>query len=493
MPRLLLAVLALAAAACAPGPRPRGLVIGYPAGPATAIPDTVNEEITISVLSNVYESLVDFDAKLAVRPGLAASWYTADDRTWVFRLREGVRLHDGRPLNSGHVVAALERARLDPGSTRRAELAVVESVEGRDPHTVAVRTRFPFGALPHRLGNVAIWTPAPRAGEPPVGTGPYTFESFTPSGDVVLRAFDAYHQGAPSIRTVRFRVVPALQTRLAQLRKGELDLVVDVPPEAARTLGTGVRTISERGLRVLFLAMDCRAGSPFQDARVRRAVSLAVDRDALVQGPLEGHGEPAHQVVVPGVFGYHERLDPVLRDAAAARRLLAEAGWPGGFEVDLDYMPQKYRAMEEVVAQLAGDLQGIGIRVRPRTFDAAAFFPRSERAGALSLLGWMSTGGDALVSYNYLLRTPGGGFGIENGSRYSSAVVDGLLEQAMRQLDPEKRAHLLARVAEEVQRDAPVAPLYRQGDLYGVAAGLEFQPRVDRRLRAAHMRWRRPA
>jgi ABC-type transport system substrate-binding protein len=220
-------------------------------------------------------------------------------------------------------------------------------------------------------------------------------------------------------------------------------------------------------------------------------VALAIDRERLVGGPLGGYAEIVDQVVAPAVFGYDATLAPLAHDPGEARRLLANAGVAPGVSLDLDFMPSKYRAMDAVVSGLASDLRSVGVEARPRPWEAADFIARIERHDpVLFLWGWMSTGGDANVSYDYLLRSPRNGFGIDNGGAYSSPEVDRLLEQATHELDPLRRKERLAAVARRIQGDAAVVPLYRQTDLYGVARDLEFHPRVDRRIRGAHLRWR---
>jgi peptide/nickel transport system substrate-binding protein len=483
------------------GPAARDtLVVAHPAAPVSLKPNSANEELTLSVLSNVYEGLVDFDAKLAAVPALAESWHTEDDLTWVFRLRDGVRFHDGSPLEAADAARSIEWARTAPESRRHPELAEVASVTVQDPRTLVIRTREPFGALPHRLASIAITRPADGAGGAHVGTGPYRVVEATPE-HTVLEAFAGYARGAAAIRHVEFRVVPEAERRLELLRRGEVDFVIDVPAESVEELRRepGLRLVTEKGLRVLYLGLDTvRADdpdvsvpNPFRDVRVRRAIAMAIDREALVRGPLKGQAELVDQIVAPPVFGYDAALPPRVHDVAVARRLMAEAGHGAGFGVTLDYMPAKYRAMGPVVAALARDLRVLNVDVRLRPSEPGAFLERLEgRRTAMWIIGWMSTGGDALITYNYLLHSPVAGRGVDNGG-YSSPALDALLSQAKTLMRPEERQPLLSKAARLVADDVPVVPLYRQTDLYAVSRDLQFEPRVDRRTRAWFMRWER--
>jgi peptide/nickel transport system substrate-binding protein len=485
---------ALFLCACAAESR---VVVGLPSGPAAALPYGSVEEFTNSILSNVYETLVELDAGLGMHAGVAETWYTPDDHTWIFRLRENVMLHDGRMLDAHMAAASIRRARDDPSSKRRSELAAVSAIEVRDARTLVLRTDQPLASLPARLVSIPIAV-ATENGDW-VGSGAYRIHRWAEGGDVALQAFPQHRRGAPAIRELEFRVVPAVQERVRQIRAGELDLTFDLPPsEIARLADVpSVRTLTARGLRVVFLGLRCAPllpsgeRNPLHDVRVRTAIALAIDRHSLVAGPLGGAGEVIGQIIAPGVVGHADSLPPPGFSPQAARRLLAEAGF-NGFSLDLDYMPAKYRAMDAVVKALAADLLPLGIRVRPRAWEPAAFFERLERREPASyLLGWMSTNGDAGLTYEYLLHTPGAGKGVGNGGSCSDGEVDERLDAASKIMSAQEREPALGSIAARVQATWPVVPLYAQNELYAMAADLEFQPRLDRRIRGRDLRWRR--
>lgn len=487
--------------ACAGGPASDRLAIALPAGPFTISPQSAGEEFSISILSNVYESIVDLGPDLVLRPGLAESWQNPDDSTWVFALRPGARWHDGEPVRAAQVIESLERTRQDASSRRRIELAAVARMEAPDDRTVVVHTSEPLGHLANRLANVPVWRPGARPEDPALGSGPYRVRTWTPGGDTVLQAFDGFDGGRPSLREVVFRAVPEAAQRMRLLRAGEVQLVVDAPPDEMGALRDDPRLtgVSRKGARVVLLAVDCARArtpyadaprNPFADVRVRTALSAAIDREALVRGPLRRLASIVDQVIGPEVFGYHDSLPPVAHDPERARALLAEAGFPDGFSVDLDFPIGKYRGAELVAAELVRQLLPVGIRLRLRPQAPEAFFDRiARRDTSLYLIGWIGTSGDAGPSYEYLLHTARGGFGRDNGGGYSEPELDRLVEQA-RPLGPTDRLPLLRRVAEIVHRDKPVVPLYRAADVYALDRRLEFTPRLDRRIRAAEIRWR---
>jgi peptide/nickel transport system substrate-binding protein len=475
-------------------------VIAVPTGPTSLAPNTVNEEFTDSVLGNVYEPLVNLDPVLGLEPALAETWENPDELTWTFRLREGVRFHNGHLLTASDVVTCLERARKDSASATRAYFAPVRSFEAPDSRTVVIHTDRRFDLLAARLTALYIWADPDRPGEPAPGTGPYRIHSWTPGGSTVLEAFEGYRT-AVSIRQVEFRTLPDAAERVRAVQAGEVQMALDVPAEnmAALASSATLRTVSVNGLRVIFLAMDCaharsphvdNGDNPFRDIRVRRAVALAIDREALVRDALGGFGEVVDEIASPQEIGGRvESLPRRAYDPSEARRLLASAGYKGGFEVELDYL-SKYRSVEGVVKALKSQLGAVGVTIDPHTGTMSEMSSRIEaRDVAFYLAGWVSDTGESGSSYEALLHTPKEGFGIYNGGGYSNPDVDRLIEASANARSMGARSASLARVARTIYDDVPVIPLYRQADLYAMARGLQFTPRLDRRLKVADMVW----
>jgi peptide/nickel transport system substrate-binding protein len=494
--RLALLPALAALAGCARAGNPRELVVVYPEGPASLLPHENNDEYSSAILGNVFEPLVGLDAELTLVPALAESWHTPDDLTWVLTLRSGARWHGGDPVRAAEAAAALEASRSDATSRRRTELAGVTTIEARGEREVVVRTRAPAASLMNRLTQLPIFRRGRAPDGLPEGTGPYALARWE-RGEVRLTARDK----ATPLRQLRFRVVPETARQVEMLRSGAAHVVTDLTPgEARRLAGAKVRIVSREGLLVHFLVMDCGRDrspyvaaqpNPFRDPRVRRAVALGLDRQALVAGPLEGEGEVVDQVVGPQVFGYDPELPPWPHDPDEARRLLAAAGVREGFEVDLDFAGEPDGSTARVMEAVAEQLRGIGIRPRLRRQELSSLVRRVEsRDTSFYLMPWIGTAGEFGSSAEYLLRTPGGGYGIDNGGLYSSPELDALLERVAGTFPPKRRLELLRQAARRVHDDVPVVPLHRRSDVYAVSEGLVFTPRLDREIRGAEIRWR---
>jgi len=490
---------ALVAWACrappTPPPRTR-VVVALPSRPVVPPPSLSMSEVTNSVFRHAYEPLTDLSADLRVTPCLAESWYSPDDRTWVFRIRRGVVRHDGRPLDARDLAAQLGRF-FEPSSPSHAVGLPRAIVAAPDAATLVLRTATPAGWLPNYLAYVLLRFEADRPGRPPVGTGPYVLRTEGP-GEVVLDAFPQHWDRTPAISRVEFRVVPDWRMAASLLRRGEVHLVLDVPVEEwpGLTRDPALQAATRPGLRVMYLGFNTLAAdggrrTPVSDPRLRRAVARAVDRRAIIRKVLRGLAEPIGDFVTPEVFGHAPRLEaaPAL-DREGARRYFAGAGSPGR-PLRLAYAVRQ--DAPAVAERIAADLREVGLEVLTR--PAPTFGPRPWPPGDpepdLFLMGWSNATGDAALGYYALAHTPGDeAEGSLSG--YSNPLVDRLLEEAAEAPSQPARQRVLRQVAAALAEDVALVPLYRVLDRYAFAPGLEFTPRMDRRIRAQDMRWTDP-
>jgi peptide/nickel transport system substrate-binding protein len=460
------------------------LRIGLYTAPASLDPHLLNEFVTVSVLSNAYEGLTGLDALLRVRPALAESWENPDEKTCRFHLRRGVTFHDGRPMTAADVVFSLERARGHARSEFKSYLGGVASVRALDDLTVEIASSRSNLLLPTKLAFVMI-VPRGSAEEikSPVGTGPYRLRLAGRGETVVLAAHDRYWGGHPAVPEVHLKVVGG-PSRIKSLLSGDVDLLLDVAPDEVPAAGNAVRIVSRPSPAVDILRMRLD-GPPFADVRVRRAVSLALDRQRLVAGLAGGHGAPAGQLVSRNVFGFDPELPAPERDLAAARRLLAEAGYANGIEVELEHRADL--RLDEIARQLGE--AGIRVQLRPRHWHELVQRLQQGKA-RFAYLSLVSDSGEAtdILESTLHSRDAASGLGESNVSPYSNRRLDRLIEQAARTPELEERRLLLGSCLRLAAEDLPLVPLFERDFIWGVREGVIFQPRADGRVLAWDLR-----
>jgi peptide/nickel transport system substrate-binding protein len=464
----------------------RPLRIATYSAPLSLDPHFYNEIATFSFLGNIFEALVRFDSQLSVEPALATSWENPNDLTWRFRLRPGVRFHDGRPLTADDVVASLERARTLPKSGVGNFLVGVEAVRKVDAATIEITTLRPTPVLLNKLCFISV-VPADAPPEivRPVGTGPYRLAEVDPGKRLVLEASSGWWGGVPAEPVVEFVVVTDAGERVARLVRGEVDLANEIDPDAIPQIEAceECRVAATEGLVVEYLQMRVDV-APFSDLRVRRAVHLALDREAIVAEQLSGQGAAVSQLVGRQVFGHDPEILAPRRDLAAARRLLAEAGLPDGFDSELD-MRQGRRA-ETIVRQLGE----AGIRLRPNGRPWAEVYERLQKREIVFYLGGVvAVSADASDVFDSKIhsRDMAAGYGDTNSNRYANPEVDALIESSATTMDMKQRREMLQSVMRAVMDDLPIIPLFVPFELYGVRRDLVWEPRRDGMLRLAEM------
>ena len=454
-----------------------------------------------SLLSNFYEPLVVTDANLSPRPALATRWNNPDPDTWVFELRRGVTFHDGRPLRAADVVWSFER--LAAGSDRlemSGHVAMLRRIRARDEDTVEIVTTGPVGILLNKLRFVMIvpeGEDVESLSRRVVGTGPYRLASWDRGQSLSLRRNETYWGPRPALRQVRVALNRAPAEALEDLLSGRSDFV----QSSAKATEEAIRGRPELELRrnssvsVKFLSFglesafseDVAGGrNPFTDVRVRRAVSLAVDRAALVRR-LSAPAVPASQLVLPFIFGFDPSRPQLRHDRAEARRLLAEAGWAEGFELTF---PAR-GLFAEAAGIVAEMLREVGIRSRIVSLSEREWFERAlARRFALTITRFGCPTGDASDLFEGALHTyePDRRIGLMNYSRYSNPRFDELVEEAGRTLEMGVRRGLLFEAAARAMDDLPFVPLYVDQDLYAFRRGVEWTPRNDNFLIVSEIR-----
>jgi peptide/nickel transport system substrate-binding protein len=327
----------------------------------------IGEEYIINFL--VYSGLTELDATGKAKPDLAESWTSSEDqKTWTFKLRKGVKFHDGREFDSGDAKATIARV-MDKAtaSTARVNFDIVSSIDTPDKYTVVFNLKIPYSGFADILGDrqtrIVPKDKLDTLANNPIGTGPFQLAEFKPGDRIVLKKNPNYYlPGTPKLDGIIFLIMPETAARIAALDTGAVDLVWDLPPEAIDQLksNTKVKIDSVPTSTWDGLIMNA-AKKPFDDVRVRRAVSLAIDNKALVELSLFGHGSPTHTMIPPSSSYFNDKIGFKV-DVAQAKKLLADAGFPNGFETIL-YVPSGRPTRERIGVGAAEMLKAIGVKV----------------------------------------------------------------------------------------------------------------------------------
>ncbi len=486
------------------------LTIALPSDPTAMDPHYHNVGPNNMLSNYVFDRLTDQDETQKVGPGLATSWQAVDDLTWEVKLRAGVTFHDGTPFTAEDVKFTVERAPNVPNSPSSFRIYVgpIAAVEIVDPLTVRLKTKAPTPLLPIYISTFGIiskkaaegaTTADFNSGKATIGTGPFRFVEWIPGNRAVYARNDAYWGDKPVWQRVTVRSIPNGSARVAALLAGDVDLIGEPPTsDIARLKKDAKLTVSEfPSNRVIYIHLDSardqspfitdKAGkplarNPLKDQRVRKALSLAVNREAIVARVMEGIAVPAAQLLPDGFQGTSANLKVVKQDLNACKALLAEAGYPNGFRVTL-HSPNDRYINDEKIAQAVGQFwTRCGVETKIEAIPQTVFFPRATKLEFSALLvGWgAATGetGSPLVSL-LATRTPAKGWGASNRGGYSNPAMDAVVEEALKTLDDAKRNALLARASEIAINDVGLIPLHYEVSTWAMRKGLIYKGRAD--------------
>jgi peptide/nickel transport system substrate-binding protein len=470
------------------------LVVAQGADPASLDPLQQTGLVEASVYGNVFEALMSLDASGNLGPGLAESYQALNERTWEFKLRDGVRFHNGEPFEATSVRATVE-AMLDPAgkSPVRAQLGAIERVETPDPRTARIVTRQPFAPLLAELTGLMMLPPGVLAAggsaalaQQPIGTGPFRFAEWIHDDHLALEANRDYWGDPPGVGRLEFRPVPESATRMASLQTGGVDLATNVPVDAITPLQRqGLQVITRPGIQTLYLRLNARK-PPLDDVRVRQALAAAVDSQRIVDALYGGHARRVNGPFPPEVFGYDPAAPLQAYNPDRARALLREAGQGSGLSLVMETPVGRYPSDREVAQALVGFFQGVGVQVELRTVEWGAYLNRLQAGQGehLFLLAGTNRTFDPhfTVVRLYANAAPFGKLYYGNGR------IDGLADEAAATLDPDRRRALYGQILAILRQDVPAIWLAQLDDLYGLAKDVQWTPRADSLLAMAGAR-----
>src|SRR5215831_11933224 len=447
--------------------RDREVSIGLQA-PITSIdPHYHNLSPNNGMLLHIFEPLIRRDPDMKLVPCLATSWKALDDLTWEFKLRHDVRFHDGSPFTAEDVAFTLQRVPNVPNSPSSFATFTKPIVDVKivDPYTIVFKTATPHVLLPSDMAAVYIVskkngeraaTEDYNSGKAAIGTGPYKLKEFVPNSRIVLTANYGYWGGEQPWDQVTFKILTNPAARVAALLSGDVQMIENVPTSDFEQLGKDKRfrledKVSNRVIYVHLLQesdkcppyVTDKAGNPlpknpFRDARVRKALSIAIDRDAIVKRIMEGKAVPAGQLLPDFFFGTSKKIKPPKYDPQQAKKLLAEAGYPDGFGLSIFGPNGRYINDVKIAQAIAQYYARIGIDAKVQTLPSSVYFTRATKLEfGYMLLGWGTESGEQGSSLRSLLAThdPSKGMGVTNRARYSNPGLDKLIEEAMSTMD----------------------------------------------------------
>lgn len=454
---------------------------------ASVDPHRVTGFIPFSALLHFYEGLVGLDEESRVVPKLAERWEKVGTSTWRFHLRPGVMFHDGRPLTAEDVVYSLQRVRA-PGSEFQNRLRDVVSVSAPGPLQVDLEVEGPSSLFLTGLTSVVVVpTDAPERIETPIGTGPYRWAGSEGTAEsrwdrVELEAFSDHWSAAPRPSRVIFFFEPDNDKRIDMLLKGQVDWVGAPRADSHAAIEAHPDLWLESRPAAKIVALEPRVDRGiFSDARVRNALDLALDREALAADVFGRLAKPAGQLTTPTVLGYVPEIEAPTRDLAAARRLLHEAGLPVGTAIELHAPEAQEKTAAELRRQLAEAGIDLQIRLHPNR-DYYRIVRRSKPELFLSI--FTNSMQDAGWVFGVKLRTPGrSGLGETNRNGFSDPQIDAWSDRAMElEAESTERLLLLRRIAERARELRPIVPLVWTMNVYGIRRDLDWHPRADGRF-----------
>jgi peptide/nickel transport system substrate-binding protein len=483
----------------------------------TLDPHSQNHATTNAILQHSYEGLVRYNAKYEVEPSLATKWTYLSPTQVRFELRKGVKFHDGSPFTADDVIFSYGRIK-QPNGTMGIYVTGVSEVRKVDSHTVDLILAGPNPILLRNLVNFFIMSEAWAkknntlnvqdyknkeenfASRNVVGTGPYKITGWTPEQRITMTINnDWWDKHTSNVKEVIYTPIKSDPTRVAALLSGDVDMLTDLPTQDIARLrqDSKLKVVDGPEVRTIYLAPDLgspelkhsniKGKNPFADKRVRQALSLAIDREAIRRTTMRGLSIPAALIVAPGVNGHEEALDkPAPANVDAAKKLLADAGYPNGFEVRLNCPNNRYVNDEEICQNVVAMWARVGVKAQLAAENMATFIQKVQNFdSSIYLLGWGVATYDAQYSLQSLIRTrTTGADGNFNFSKISDTVVDRLTDAMKTETDVTKRNAMIREALVRTRDEMLVIPLHHQVRPWAMKAGVTTIHRSDDRPEA---------
>lgn len=489
-------------AAAAVGDSPQTpLVIAWQGGASTLDPIMRSENTHYSWQRHIFDTLTLLQRDGSIAPRIATAWKFIEPNTWRVTLREGVKFQDGSAMTADDVGESILDTGKNPKSQMRDFASAVSGYKVVDGHTLDVSFSRPDPIFPLHMSMIPVMPEAliKKEGrsafdQHPIGTGPYKLVSWLPDDHMNVEAWEGFWGKQADFKYVKLESIPNSATRLAALLSGQVQVAEKVEPqnfERVKKSGSAYISIVP-GIRIIYLAMDYwrkqdSAGmkkgekNPFMDPRVRQAVYQAIDVEALKKEIFNGAITPATQFLAPQFESFEKDAKRLPYDPAAAKKLLAEAGYPKGFAFELLAPNDRYLNDALVAQAIGGMLENVGIEATVNAVPKTVFFPQVDKGDfTMYMAGWGTT--DPISTYGslYHCRNDAKGYGHVNRMRYCNAKNDEVFEKAAVTFDSDKRIALERQIYDTADRkDFAYIPLYWEDVIAGVTDSIEWKSRPD--------------
>ncbi len=455
------------------------LVVGLTANPVSLDPFKTTDSPAGRVNYAIHETLVLRDAENNIVPGLAESWEIVDDVTYNFKIRQGVKFHNGEELTAEDVKFSFDQQNGNPHAESVTGTVDFENSKVLDTYTFQLKMKEPFGPilqhLAHQVTSIVNKKAYTEAGENysdhPVGTGPYMFVEWKPDDYVKLNVFEDYWGKKGQIKEVLIRIIPESATRSIEVESGGIDIAVQVSPSEVSRLESNpkVKVYFQESFTTNFVAMNTTR-APFDNVKVRQAINYAIDKEAILKVVYQGIGSVGSAPISPTVWGYNPNLPPFTYNPEKAKELLAEAGYPDGFPMVITTDENQVR--RDVAEMVQAQLSQVGIQIEIATLERGAYIGKVI-AGELDMfvLGWSTFGDPDYALYASFHSTMHGASG--NMSFYSNPEVDKLLEAGRRSVDEASRLEAYTKAQEIIWDESPCVFIQHYVEVTAYSADLQ--------------------
>ncbi len=446
--------------------------------PSTLEPHAVRELPVISILSNIYEPIVGFDANMKITGVLAEYWEKKDSLTWVFTLRKNVYFHNGKLLKPEDVIYSLKRPLKIPNSEINIYKDRVDTIYKINENKIVIKTKYPYSTL---LFDISIVFIIPEGYDPmentPCGTGPYRFEKMDDKELILIRN-NKYWNKRPDVSRAKYLYIRDSNEKLRLLKEGIADIVSYVPLSQVDEFSKYGKVVTTPGIGIRFLEFNLKK-YPFSKKDFRYALNIGINRERLCSTVYNGFATPANQFFTPGVFGFDFSIEPIKFDPEEAKKIISKINNIPELTFDYSY------ARAPIAEGIIEDLENIGLKIKKNPLPSDKYWEKVEkRESYLYIIARIPTSYDgiSIISNSFHTYEPEKGYGTQNNIGYSNKYADSIMEELSRTTDENLILERLQYVQRLILEDIPKIPIVWEKDVFVLSKRIKWTPRLDKTL-----------